>query len=78
VSVQEVLFDMDWKSTNNSNLHKIYIKLDDLISQTEILLVEGNNIVTKSWWLQPLETPTKEYYQEFNNFMDTYLYNSVW
>ncbi|CAG8724015.1 23108_t:CDS:2, partial [Gigaspora margarita] len=39
---------------------------------------QAESLLNENTHLQPLETPTKEYYQEFNNFMDTYLCNSMW
>ncbi|CAG8739804.1 4278_t:CDS:2 [Gigaspora margarita] len=53
VSVQEVLSDMGWKSTDDNKHHKIYIKLDDLISQTKTLLMEEKDIVTKPCCYNP-------------------------
>ncbi|CAG8838164.1 9155_t:CDS:1, partial [Gigaspora margarita] len=42
ISVQEVLSNMGWESTDDNKPHEIYIKLDDLISQTETPVVEKN------------------------------------
>ncbi|CAG8737574.1 749_t:CDS:2, partial [Gigaspora margarita] len=36
VSVQEILSDMGWESTDDNKPHEIYIKLEDLIRRTEI------------------------------------------
>ncbi|CAG8598253.1 9117_t:CDS:2, partial [Dentiscutata erythropus] len=37
-----------------------------------------DNFTNHPWWLEPLKTPSKRHYEEFNNLKDTYLCNSVW
>jgi hypothetical protein len=35
-------------------------------------------LVNEPWWFFPLETPSPEYYLEFNNYSEHYLCNVVW
>ncbi|CAG8472197.1 12777_t:CDS:2 [Dentiscutata erythropus] len=65
--------------TVNEWLDKTPIHLDDLMVQINEQIEEGeDNFTNQPWWLEPLKTPLKRHYEEFNNFKDTYLCNSVW
>ncbi|CAG8792518.1 2420_t:CDS:2, partial [Gigaspora margarita] len=78
ITNKKALSDMGWEDSINDKPHEIYIKLDDLVSQHKATLEKKVSIATRPWWLQPIETSTKAYYREFDNFKDTYFCNSVW
>jgi hypothetical protein len=44
-------------------------------SQSSTAQVELNNT---PWWLPPLNRPSAQHLQEFNNFSENYLCNCVW
>ncbi|CAG8516457.1 19415_t:CDS:2 [Dentiscutata erythropus] len=78
------------KETTLKSSISINYTIDKWLDETPILLKnlvdqdngplkkDEDNFTNQPWWLEPLETPTKRHYEEFNNYKNTYLCNSVW